>query len=355
MRVLFLYSDNKTEWNSSEWRVVIPCKAINMVEGWRADYCFLGDLVQAKDKAVELAKKADIIVFQRLFILNALPVALHWKIRGKVVIGDVDDAYHLMPQSVPSYPFWYKNRTNNSKTPFHEQLFLSGKVMNAITSPSKILVKDWEKHAHSYFVPNLIDADRYIPFKETHDDDSIVIGWGGSITHLDSFRNCNVFGALSKLLQENENLKVLIVSDDDRIARLLSRGGEQVAFVPKVEFNRWPQLLAKFDIGLLPLSGAYDNRRSWVKAIEYLAMGIPWVGSESPAVEDVRDLGITVQNSERQWKDALRHVIYNIKAYREIAMARSTTYLPRIDIHYQAKNLTDIYRRIYEETKNEIG
>jgi hypothetical protein len=34
----------------------------------------------------------------------------HWKAQDKIVIGDFDDAYHLITPDNSSYPFWVENR-----------------------------------------------------------------------------------------------------------------------------------------------------------------------------------------------------------------------------------------------------
>ena len=86
-------------------------------------------------------------------------------------------------------------------------------------------------------------------------------------------------------------------------------------------FSQWPAILANFDVGLIPLAGEFDARRSTLKPLEYSIMRVPWIASKSPAYAGLEDYGTFVDNTPEAWADALIDAIDNAPNTRKVQHA----------------------------------
>lgn len=329
MNVLYVYADTPQEWNCSEWNCIIPAKAINKTGKHTANTMHINEFVKNTPEAQELCKKADIIVVERNYFGDTLTMIQFWKVRGKTVIAIFDDAYDIMhPQNV-SYRFWnygeitFKDQEGKEQVakmlPLPLEQFKWGlRLMKGAQVPSVYLAQDWSKYTPTYYVHNYLDIDKYMNIEplHPHPKEEIVIGWCGSMSHHSSFTDSGVLDALRKITKRYPQVKVLI-GGDKRIYDLLETKNK--FFQPYVPAEQWTPLLKSIDIGLAPLSGEYDKRRSWIKVMEYMALKIPWVASTYPTYDELHDYGTMTNNGYTNWERSLSSVIDNYSVHKEKA------------------------------------
>jgi glycosyltransferase involved in cell wall biosynthesis len=326
MNIVYVYADNPNEWNSSEWRCAVPARAINRTRRHSAHLVSIADFSENLPLVKSNCDEADIIVVQRNLIGQVLSSIQHWKARDKVVIADFDDAYNLIPSNNPSYPYWNQGLKSQAQAngivswekidpPPMVQFRWGLRLVHAATVPSKRLAADWQAYAEMHVLPNYIDWEKYQNISASPHE-GLVIGWGGSASHLQSFLGSGVMIALKSICRARKHVKVVICGKDKRIFEQLPLPPEQKIFHPWVHYQDWPQVLANFDIGLAPLHGPYDERRSWIKVLEYMVMKIPWVASEGPAYSELRPYGWLVKNSTSGWERVLLDMIDHIDDYR---------------------------------------
>ncbi len=326
MDIVYVYADTPEEWNCSEWRCAIPARAINKTAGNRAQLVWIEDFSLNRPQARAACTTADLIVVQRNLFGRVLQAISYWQAQGKAVIADFDDAYDLLPETVGAHYFWRRALTPQPgpngqitwrKLPFDPLVeFKRGlRLVHATTVPSKQLAADWQDVTDVHIVPNYLDLEKYI-FVQRRPHEGIILGWGGSVSHLDSFTGSGIFRALARIVAVHKEVRVLICGSDTRIFDQLPLPPEHKIYQPFVPFARWPQVLASFDIGLAPLHGAYDQRRSWIKALEYMAMKIPWVGTQGAPYHDLAAYGWLVPNDPAAWEHALRTIIDHLEEYR---------------------------------------
>jgi glycosyltransferase involved in cell wall biosynthesis len=337
---------------------------------YSADMLSVPAFAESNQEAIEKLNNADLVVVQRLALANIIPRMLEAEANGKVVVVDLDDAYGLMPESVRAYPFWHegiitvededgKPKQGKMKISPIEQLEWGVKLAHALTTPSPQIAKDWNKFTdNTWVVPNYIAAEHYLPFKRKRRKltDTIIIGWGGSHSHFASFEKSYVVEALRKIVTSDRRVKVMICGGDQNIGGLfrnINAFGGHFIENPWVPHNEWPRLLSRFDIGLIPLTGRYDARRSWIKSLEYTLMGIPWVGTKAPPTEELKDYGYQVTNNVQSWEKAIRYAIDNheeagarVDAGFELAEAA--------DVGNHTKRLLEIYEEIYTSVKGKL-
>ena len=287
---------------------------------------------------------ADVLVFQRNVIIPEVWAAMdYWRALGKVVLVDLDDHYPGLPPSNPAFTYWIRNLPGLNPDPVNA-LAEGLKHADALTSPGKAILKDWEHIVPGYWVPNWThrlwyekvtqkpvgapdmvfdydEKDGARIFRATPRKDSeglVIIGWGGSISHVDSWVYSGIVEALERLFEKRPNVRLKFCGHENRLDHIFSKWEGRVIRQDGVMPADWPQVVSTFDIGLAPLDMrpiekygpnslevSYDERRSWLKAAEYLTAGVPWVASKSLTYAELARYGTLVENTADAWFDAL--------------------------------------------------
>jgi hypothetical protein len=360
MNIVYVYADSEQEWNCSEWRCAVPARALNRTGRHHAEMLSLVDFAAGSPVAQAACAPAEVIVVQRNLFGPVLQAIQHWKAQGKAVIVDFDDAYSLIPPSNTSYRLWHEGQVQGAdgrlqtiSPPPLTQFKWGLRLAHAATVPSKRLADDWRAYADVHYVPNYIDLDNYTVPAEPHD--GIVIGWGGSLSHLDSFTGSSVLAALQRVCRLRPQVRVAIAGNDRRIFDRLPLPAAQKMLLPWVPYTEWPKRLAGFDIGLAPLHGAYDERRSWIKVLEYMVMKIPWVASEGAPYHDLRGYGWLVKNVPSAWERILLDMVDHLDDYRAEAAREPHLYGIGQAIDANVDQLVATYRAIAERASLEWG
>jgi glycosyltransferase involved in cell wall biosynthesis len=355
MKIVYVYADSSEEWNSSEWRCSTPARAINRTGRHKASLLNMEDFVHNTDRAIDVCSEADLISVQRNLFGAVLSAIQYWKARDKVVIADFDDAYDLMHPSNLNYHFWSEGISRQANVPKMEPAPLTQfrwglRLVHAATAPSKRLVDDWRTFTEMYYLPNYIDL-KYYENVTPNSHSGIVIGWGGSISHLQSFTESGLVPALKKVVRARPQVKVMICGNDSRIIDALQLPSRQVIFQNWISYPEWPCLLSQFDIGIAPLNGEYDERRSWIKVLEYLVAKVPWVASDALPYRDFRRYGWLVNNDPESWERVLLDIIDHLDDYR--AQASGDPYLKGISLSVDEniQNIMGVYSTICDRAR----
>lgn len=341
MNVAYVTTDLSHEWNSAEFRAAIPARALNRTNGRHA--AKLVDMVAWSENgpAAEYAcENADVIVVQRGAMMGALAALRHWRERGKLVIADVDDGYLQIDHTHPAAEWWLKGR---GVTPDGRRFQIPRPAINemayglqntaGLTSPSRLILEDWKREAgiRGEFIPNYLDESIY-RVKRTRApsiDGTFWIGWGGSIGHLKSFTESGIAEALTRVMARRPHVRLAMGGVNNAVFdRIPSRLFQKFNFVWR-DHKRWPEILANFDMAVIPLAGDFDSRRSWLKPLECSMMGVPWVASLNPAYEGLTGRGVFVDNTIDAWESAILEIVdggpvpATVRYAREWAMSQT--------------------------------
>lgn len=327
LNIVFVYADSANEWNCSFWNCIVPAKYINKVEGYSATAIYVNEFVSNTETAQKVCSEADIIVVERNYFSDTLTMMQFWKVRGKTIVAVFDDAYDIIhPQNV-SYNFWttgevkFKDQEGNEGTGYMnpkplEQFKWGLRIAKAIQVPSENLAKDWSKYNTTYYVHNYLDWDRYENVEPLYPHDEIVIGWCGSLSHFASFNDSGIVYALNRIGRKYPKVKFLI-GGDKKIFNMLEATNK--LFQPFVPEDKWTALVKTLDIGLAPLAGEYDKRRSWIKALEYMALKVPWIATDYPTYSELKGFGKLTENGGKNWEYAISDMIERYDEYKEKA------------------------------------
>ena len=128
-------------------------------------------------------------------------------------------------------------------------------------------------------------------------------------------------------------------------------------------------VLSTFDIGVAPLEtvpldppwregapvASYDERRSWLKTVEYLTAGGPWGARKSLTYNDLAHLGRIAENTPDSWYAALDDMIQNLSAQKSIAWERRQWALKRLTLEGNIGKYQGIIERIVADSQTRKG
>ncbi len=286
-------------------------------------------------EAREKSDSADVLVLQRsIWRDDVWKAALKWQARGKALVLEFDDSPQHTPPSVGgAYVLWRcwhviegkrlhkaKKGEENARPPAYRKFKERLALVDAVTVPSGSLLKDWRKKAKSIFLlPNCYDAGNLNWKKEKGSIGGIAIGAICSQSHLHSWENTALPKALERLCRNREDLRVMIFGDK-RVAELLKPRLEKVQLLYHEwrPFDEYSNVLRYFDIGVAPMYGPYDTRKSEQKiVIDYPLMRIPWVASKHGPYKD--QPGGFLVSKPWQWETRLRALVDDAELRAKIA------------------------------------
>lgn len=285
---------------------------------------------------------ADIVVLQKQSNQKALGFVEYAIKVGKKVISEVDDDYFHIPISNPAH-LPYKGK--------EQDLINFYTKSNAITVTTAHLANLLEKFSRTYVLPNSLDYKlldtfesmsveqlnkytRYLDCDQkrlTHDyvneflKDKIVIGWGGSPTHLKDLEQATP--ALLKICSEYKNVVIMMIGCTTQtiLESMVKNHSTQLILVEPIPIFGYPQALRSlsWDIGICPIEDNIFNRsKSNLKFLEFATNGFACVCSNVENYKNTvihKETGILVQNNDYAWYSELKNLIENEEERKKIA------------------------------------
>jgi len=140
---------------------------------------------------------------------------------------------------------------------------------------------------------------------------------------------------------------------------------------PGVSPNQWATVLQGFDIGIAPMDlrlvdavvkeepdgprYSYDERRSWLKLVEYLCAGVPFVATKCASYDELGRHGKLVENTPDAWYAGLKSRVDSLVHFKEDAWKTRGWALKRLTAEHNADNLIALYDRIGKDTQVRKG
>jgi glycosyltransferase involved in cell wall biosynthesis len=248
--------------------------------------------------------KADVVLIQREAMIFGPPV-IEWlshRVAGRPLVLDLDDATYVAYTS-PIYGKLGKALKWFSKT---DDLI---RWANIVTCGNRAIADYVEsKGAPARIIPTVVDTDVFVP-KPRPSAGPLVLGWIG--TH-------STFPYLQEIFPV---LQDLAKAYDFRM-KIVGAGTSNVD-IPGVEvenlewkLEREVQEFQSFDVGLYPIDPAlYAEKwaagKSGFKAIQYMAVGIPYVAAPVGAMADIGEAGVThlLARTTDEWQQALERLL----------------------------------------------
>jgi len=356
-----VYADSPQEYNTSNWRCVMPADAINRQGKHEAYLINTNQLTRNQEEVKELLHRADIIVIERNLFGDTLTMLQYWKVRNKIVASNFDDAYDRMHPTNRAYNFWETGEVTITTPDGKEskdhvlpkplsQFKWGLRMVAGIMMPSKVLVDDWKDYSKTYYMPNYVDLKTYrgVEKPEKENKDEIIIGWGGSLSHVQSFKDSGVLKALKKICVDFPNVKVMIAGDK-RVFDEIDLPEDKKVFQNFVPHSEWAKLVSNFDIGLAPLCGEYDQRRSWIKPLEYMLLKIPWIASDNKSYDELKPYGKVIENRYDVWRKEIAETITNLEEHRKFAKGEPYKFAIKQDVDKNVDKIIATFQEIIKK------
>ena len=243
--------------------------------------------------AIKKARRADLIFNQKCLFKTS--VARKMIANCRRTIFDFDDAIYTRPGKPHSLITTLRVK---------KRLHLWLKYADVVTTSNNFLANYARKYSNSVkVIPMALDTEVWKPRNNTGGNKT-TIGWAGAPVNVPLVEKLDP--VLTLLLKKYPFLKLAIFSGRKPT---LKCSFDYHPFKPNGE----PKFVKKLDIGLLPLvDEEYARGKSPIKALQYLACGVPVVGNVIGATAEIlNDKNSISVSNEKEWFDALEKLILN--------------------------------------------
>ncbi len=284
---------------------------------------------------VARARRADVILVQREAMMFGPPL-FEWltsRVGRRPMVLDLDDATYVSYTS-PTYGRLASSLKWFRKT---DDMIRWARV---VTCGNRHIAEYVEgKGARARVIPTVVDTERFCPAERAREGPP-VLGWIGTHSTFQYLKA--IFPALQELARSHSfRLKVV-------------GAGEREIDLPGVEVESLDWSLEReiadfqsFDIGLYPVvADEWSQGKSGFKAIQYMAVGLPFVVSPVGTCAELGEAGVThlAATSPEEWTAALSRLLEDEEARRRMGEAGRRHAVERYTVPIQADKLAQALR-----------
>jgi glycosyltransferase involved in cell wall biosynthesis len=242
--------------------------------------------------------------------------------RGIGIVWDNDDDFRTIPKDSPTFKEVGGLRAQKR---FSETL-RTARLAQVVTVTTETLRARYAETG----LANVQVIDNHLAHKtrrRTRKHDGLVIGWIAGDEHLGDARALRVADTLQRLQKAHPQVRVEAVGVNLGVA-------DRYHHRPAVPFDRLPEIMASWDIGIAPLADTpFNAARSSIKVKEYAASQVPWLASPRTPYLGLgeREGGRLVEDDG--WFEALDEMVRDGRARKRLARAgRSWAKRQTIDV-----------------------
>lgn len=286
------------------------------------------------------ARRADLILVQREAMLFG-PPWFEWmarKLMKRPMVLDLDDATYVAYNS-PTYGRLARSLKWPGKT---DELIQWADVV--VCGNSTIAEYAASKGSRTEIVPTIVDTDLFKPLPERSNDE-LVLGWVG--THSTFPYLQSIFPVISALAREHDfRLKIVGAGSET-----IDLPGVKVESIPW-QLDREVADFQALDIGLYPIDESiyegWASGKSGFKAIQYMAVGVPFVATPVGGSGEIGEAGVThyAASTHDEWHRALTDLITNPERRRAMGVAGRAHVISNYSLNDQADKLAAILRSV---------
>lgn len=252
--------------------------------------------------AVSAPKDADAIIMQRITHRQLSQGIKIWRARGIAVIMDMDDDLQAIN---PNNPAWAALHPTQGKAGFDWRVSAdAARDCTLLTTSTPELAARYGQHGRTQVLRNCVPAF----YLTNNHQDSEVVGWGGSVASHPG--DLEVMGsAMNKLTESGVHFRV--VGPDWGVEKAAGVRSNWSA-TGSLDMGDWPGRLAQeLGVGVAPLADTrFNHAKSWLKPLEYAALGIPAVMSPTPEYSMLNKLGVgRLCRKPKEWERTCRELV----------------------------------------------
>lgn len=265
------------------------------------------------------APDADVIVLQRPLtdtLADSIPML---QAKGVRVVVEIDDDFEALSARNIS---WRKVQPAVDRRRNKDHLRRACERADLVVTSTPALARRYGAHGRVAVVPNMV-PEAYFGIAKGERDDTFV-GWSGSIaTHPDDLQECGA--GITRALRAT-GARFGVVGTGKGVQRALGLDEAPLAcgWVPLAEY---PTAMAQLDIGIVPLElSAFNEAKSWLKGLEFAALGVPFVASPTGPYRALHRAGAgLLAESPKQWEGIVKRLVREPDWRAEVAEAARNT------------------------------
>lgn len=271
------------------------------------------------DRLVDVAfpRDADVIVLQRVTHRHLVDAVRLLRERyGVAVVIDVDDDLSNIHPSNPAFTAMHpRHGTMPDHSWRHTLAACDNATLVQVSTPA--LLRRYARHGRGVVVRNHVPRS-YLDVP--HDPALATVGWGGAIhSHPDDLQ---VMGPLAARL-EREGTSFQLVGPLQNAREVLGLAADPPA-TGAVDMAGWAgALAAHLGVGVAPLADTvFNHAKSWLKMLEYAAVGIPCVASPRSEYGRLHRLGVgLLAERPRDWYRQVTRLVWDAGLRAELSAA----------------------------------
>lgn len=294
-----------------------------------------------------IAPDYDVMVFQRVTHRYLAQAISFLRARGTAVVVDIDDDLEAIHPSNPAWNLLHPKNTRDELVASHswEWARVACNEATLVTVSSTALLHRYARHssARGVVIRNYV-PDEYLTIPHAS---SPVIGWGGSL-HSHPNDVPMLGNSIARLIDEGLDFRVIGPGVGIREALRLS---EEPISTGSIELDGWPIALAQLGIGVAPLAHQtrFNSAKSWLKPLEYAAVGVVPVMSPSVEYKEIYKLGIgMIAEKTSAWERKLRRLALDESFREDNALRMRAIVAEKLTIQGNVRRWIDAWTKAYE-------
>jgi glycosyltransferase involved in cell wall biosynthesis len=250
---------------------------------------------------------------------------------GQILVVDIDDWFDCLPPTNRARLTTDPKLNPQNNTDIYFEIIENVDAIICSTPALHDFYKQKYPHKMVFMIRNAIDIQRWTPKQQPVS--TPVIGWVGA-TPWRAFDLEELSGFMDRFLQSNNTTfhHAGAVKGAKSAHSLLRVDTKRFSFEFMQPITNLPYLYRNIDIGVVPLQDIpFNQAKSYLKGLEYVAAGIPFVASATEEYRYLADKGIgRVANSEEEWENHLQELMdYEIRKHEahrnRLALLKSFT------------------------------
>jgi glycosyltransferase involved in cell wall biosynthesis len=253
--------------------------------------------------------------------------------KAKKTIFDLEDNVLIKSRNIINPLTFYLKSVNKTK-----YLIKNSDIIISSSKELKLKCNQIAKKNKSFYISPGIDLKRFNRTINYNKSELINIGWTGTFS---SVKYLKEIEPALEYLSKNNIIKFIVISNHKYINNNID--------VVNITWNKVTEIedLLRIDIGVYPLiDEEWVIGKSGLKALQYMALGIPTVASKYGNIIDIIDHmndGILIEN-KRDWIKYLQKLIYDIKLRKKLGQNSRQ----KIIKNYTTEIIKDSYLKIFD-------
>lgn len=239
----------------------------------------------------------DVLVLQLPMFGYAKEAIAELQSRGIKVVVELDDDYQRLHPMHMSY---------KSVVPAHNpdrnwrHLKAAARQADLVTCSTPALARAYGSH-NAIVLRNYIE-ERHLAVPHHH---STLIGWAGAVgVHPDDLQVTR--GGVSIAVRDLDT-RFMCIGGGVQVREYLNL--KEIEATKWVDFELYFPLLSKIGIGIVPLADTeFNSAKSWLKGLEYAAVGVPFVASDVAEYRALKSVGLKVPLCREKARDWAREI-----------------------------------------------